>query len=189
MDASTSQDVAGPIIPAKCPKTSPDSNSPTVSEQLHLLTTQVDQLRITSEQALEQTKPLTETFSLANIKHFQYFHAVQHQVAHFIAISISRKMNALSYAQLFASLKMGELNCVDRLINPHLLLLQSFLLSTHLVLLLSKIIVPKTMSKCQSLRSQLLYKELRAPHPNPGYLISHEVHHQAYQFPDLLPRK
>ena len=39
MDASTSQDVIDFTIPTKCPKTSPDSNSPTVSEQLHLLTT------------------------------------------------------------------------------------------------------------------------------------------------------
>ena len=62
MDAFTSQDVADPFVPAKCPKTSSDSNSPTVSEQLHWLTTQVDQLRITSEQAPEQTKPLIQTF-------------------------------------------------------------------------------------------------------------------------------
>ena len=58
MDASTSQDVADAIVPAKCPKTSSDSKSPIISEQLHLLTTQFDQLRITSDQALEQTKPL-----------------------------------------------------------------------------------------------------------------------------------
>ena len=56
-DASTSQHVADPIVPAKCPKSSSDSNSPTVSEQLHLLTTRVDQLKLSSEQALEQTKP------------------------------------------------------------------------------------------------------------------------------------
>ena len=83
MDASTSQDVADPIVPAKCPKTSWDSTSPTVSEQLHLLTTQVDQIRIDSEQALEQTKLLIQTFPLANINHFQYLHAVQQQVAQF----------------------------------------------------------------------------------------------------------
>ena len=83
LDASTSQDITDPFVPAKCPKTSSDSNSPTVSEQLHLLTTQVDQLRVTSEQALEQTKPLIQTSPLANIKQFQYLHAVQHQVAQF----------------------------------------------------------------------------------------------------------
>ena len=49
----------------------------------HLLTTQVDQLRITSKQALEQTKPLIQTFPLANIKQLQYLQAVQHQVAQF----------------------------------------------------------------------------------------------------------
>ena len=37
-DASTSQDIIDLTIPTKCPKTSPDSNSPTLSEQLHLLT-------------------------------------------------------------------------------------------------------------------------------------------------------
>ena len=41
MEASTSQDIIDLTIPTKCPKTSPDSNSPTVSEQLHLLTSQV----------------------------------------------------------------------------------------------------------------------------------------------------
>ena len=55
MDASTSQDIIDPTIPTKCPKTSPDSSSHTMSEQLHLLTTQVNQLKINSEQALEQT--------------------------------------------------------------------------------------------------------------------------------------
>ena len=84
MDASTSRDFNELTSPTKYPKTSPDSNSPTVSEQLHLLTTQVNQLRINSEQTLERTKPLIQTFPLANIKQFQYLHAVQHQVAQFI---------------------------------------------------------------------------------------------------------
>ena len=70
MDASTSQDIIDLTAPTKCPKTSPDSNSPTVSAQLHLLTTQINQFRINSEQALEQTKPLIQTFPLANIKQF-----------------------------------------------------------------------------------------------------------------------
>ena len=83
MDASTSQVIIDLTIPTKCPKTSPDCNSPTVSEQLHLLTTHVNQLKINSEQALEQTKPLIQIFPLANIKQFQYLHAVQHQVAQF----------------------------------------------------------------------------------------------------------
>ena len=46
MDASTSQDVADPIVPSECPKTSSEPKSPTVSEQLHLMTTRVDQLRL-----------------------------------------------------------------------------------------------------------------------------------------------
>ena len=49
VDASTSQDVIDLTISAKSPKTSSDSNKPTVSEQLHLLTTQVNQLRINSK--------------------------------------------------------------------------------------------------------------------------------------------
>ena len=95
MDASTSLDIIDLTIPAKCPKTSSDSNSPTVSEQLHLLTTQVNQLRITSEQALEQTKPLIQTFPLANIKQFQYLQAVQHQVAQFFADHHNEKSERL----------------------------------------------------------------------------------------------
>ena len=84
MDTSTSQDVIDLTTPIKCPKTSPDFNSPKVSEQLHLLTTQVNQLKVNSEQALAQTKPLSQTFRLANIKQFQYLHAVQQQVAQFL---------------------------------------------------------------------------------------------------------
>ena len=83
MEASTSQDIIDLTIPTKCPKSSPDSDSPTVSEQLHMLTTQVNQLRINSEQVLEQTKPLIQTFPLANIKQIEYLHAVQQQVAQF----------------------------------------------------------------------------------------------------------
>ena len=83
MDACISQDVADPIVPAKCPKPSSDSNSPTVSEQLHLLTTRDDQLKLSSDQTPEQTRPLIQTFPLANIKQFQYLHAVQQQVAQF----------------------------------------------------------------------------------------------------------
>ena len=83
MDALSSQDIIDLAIPAKSPKTSPDTNSPRVSEQLHLLTNQINQLRINSEQALEQTKPGIQTFPLANVKQFQYLHAVQQQVAQF----------------------------------------------------------------------------------------------------------
>ena len=91
MDARTSQDVIDLTISAKSPKPSSDSKNPTVSEQLHLLTTQVNQPRINSEQALEQTKPLIQTFPLANIKQFQYLHAVQHHVAWFFVHLKSEK--------------------------------------------------------------------------------------------------
>ena len=83
IDASTFRDVIDPIVPGKCPKTSSDPSSPRISEQLHLLTTPVDQLRLNSEQALEQTRPQIQAFPLANIKQFQYIHAVQQQVAQF----------------------------------------------------------------------------------------------------------
>ena len=42
MDAFTPQDVADPTVRAKYSKTSSDSNSPTVSEQFHLLSSQVE---------------------------------------------------------------------------------------------------------------------------------------------------
>ena len=47
------------------------------------MTNRIDQLKFSSEEALEQTKPLIETFPLANIKQFQNLHAVQKQVAQF----------------------------------------------------------------------------------------------------------
>ena len=95
MDASTSQDIIDLTIPARSLEVSSGPNSPTVSEQLHLLTTQVNQLRINSEQALEQTKPLIQTFLLANIKQFQYLHAVQHQVTQFFVDLNSEKSERL----------------------------------------------------------------------------------------------
>ena len=139
MDASTSQDVADSIVPAK---NFFGSNSPTVSEQLHLLTGQVDQLRITSEQALEQTKPLIETFPLANIKQFHYLHAVQQQVAQFFVDLIIEKDERL---KLFTTIRQleDELAQLGRqLMNPHLLHFLSLSQSTHRLLLLSKILVP-----------------------------------------------
>ena len=108
MVASTSQDVADPIVPAKCPKTSSDPNSPTVLEQLHLLTTRVDQLRLTSEQALDQTKPLFQTFPLSNIKQFQYRHAVQQQVAEFFVDLNTEKKERLKLCTTIPQLE-GEL--------------------------------------------------------------------------------
>ena len=95
MEASTSQDIIDLTIPTKCPKTSPDSNSPTVSEHLHLLTSQVNQLRIDSQQALDQTKPFIQTFPLANIKQFRYLHAVQQQVAQFFVYLNTEKNERL----------------------------------------------------------------------------------------------
>ena len=83
IEESTSQDIIDLTIQTNCPKPSPDSNSPTVSEQLQLLTSLVNQLRTDSQQALDQTKPFIQTFPMANIKQFQYLHAVQQQVAQF----------------------------------------------------------------------------------------------------------
>ena len=95
MNISTSQDIIDLTILAKSLKVSSDPNSPSVSEQLPLLTTQVNQLRINSEQALEQTKSLIQTFPLANIKQFQYLYAVQHQVAQFFVDLNSEKSERL----------------------------------------------------------------------------------------------
>ena len=107
MDASTSQDFIDLTIPTKCPKTSRDSNSPTVSEQLHLLTTQHDQLRVNSEHALEQTKPLIQTFPLANVKHFQYLRAVQQQVAQFFVDLNTEKSERLKLRTTNRQMKMS----------------------------------------------------------------------------------
>ena len=116
MEASTSQDIIDLTIPTKCPKTSPDSNSPTVSEQLQLLTSQVNQLKINSEQALEQTKPLIQTFPLANIKQFQYLHAVQHQVAQFFVDLNTEKSERLRLCTTIRHIE-EELTLLSRQIN------------------------------------------------------------------------
>ena len=115
MDASTSQDIIDLTIPAKSPKTSLDSNSP-VSEQLHLLTTQVNQLRINSEQALEQTKPLIQTFPLANVKQFRYLHAVQQQVAQFFVDLNTEKIERLKLRTTICQLE-NELTQLRRQVN------------------------------------------------------------------------
>ena len=116
MEASTSQDTIDLPIPIKCLKTSPDSDSPTVSEQLHLLTSQVNQLRIDSQQALDQTKPFIQSFPLANIKQFHYLHAVQQQVAQFFVDLNAEKNERL---QLHATIRRleEELTLLRRQIN------------------------------------------------------------------------
>ena len=116
MEASTSQDVIDLTIPTKCPKISSDSNSPTVSEQLHLLISQVNQLKIDSQQALDQTKPLIQTFPLANIKQFQYLHAVQHQVAQFFVDLNTEKSERLRLCTTIRHLE-EELTLLRRQIN------------------------------------------------------------------------
>ena len=116
IDASTSQYIIALTIPAKNSKISSDSNKPTVSEQLQFLTTQVNQLRINSEQALEHTKPLIQTFPLANIKQFQYLHAVQHQVAQFFVDLNSEKSERLKLQATICQLE-DELAQLRRKIN------------------------------------------------------------------------
>ena len=116
MGASTSQDINDLPIPIKCLKTSPDSNSPTVSEQLHLLTSQVNQLRIDSQQALDQTKPFIQTFPLANIKQFQYLHAVQQQVAQFFVDLNTEKNERLKLHTTIRRLE-NELTQLRRPVN------------------------------------------------------------------------
>ena len=116
MDASALQDIIDLNIPTKCPKTSLDSNSPTVSEQLHLLTTQVNQHRINSKQALEQTKPLIQTSLLANIKQFQHLHAVQHQVAQCVVDLSTEKSERLKLRTTLRQLE-DELTQMRRQVN------------------------------------------------------------------------
>ena len=115
-DAPTSQDVIDVTIPTKCPKFSPDSNSPTLSEQLHLSTTQVNQLRMNSKQALEQTKPLIQTFPLANVKQFQYLHAVQQQVAQFFVDLNTERSERLKLRKTIRQLE-DELTQLRRQLN------------------------------------------------------------------------
>ena len=105
MEASTSQDIIDLTIPTKCPKISRDSDSPTVSEQLHLLTSQVNQRRMDSQQALQQTKPLIQTFPLANIKQFHYLHAVQQQVAQFFVDLNTEKNERLMLCTIICRLE------------------------------------------------------------------------------------
>ena len=116
MEASTSQDIIDLTIPTKCPKTSPDSNSPTTSEQLHLLACQVNQLRINSQQALDQTKPLIQTFPLANIEQFQYLHAIQQQVAQFFVDLNTEKIERLRLCTTIRHLE-EELTQLRRQVN------------------------------------------------------------------------
>ena len=107
MDASTSQVIFDLTIPDKSPLTSSDSINPRDSEQVHILTTQVNQLRLNSQQALEQTKPLIQTFPLANIKQLQYLHAVQHQVAQFFVDLNSEKSERLKLHATIRQLEDG----------------------------------------------------------------------------------
>ena len=116
MEASTSQDTIDLPIPIKCLKTSPDSDSPTVSEQLHLLTSQFNQLRIDSQQALDQTKPFIQSFPLANIKQFHYLHAVQQQVAQFFVDLNTEKNERLKLHTTIRRLE-EELTLLRRQIN------------------------------------------------------------------------
>ena len=107
MEASTSQEIIDFTIPTKCPKTSPDFNSPTVSEQLHLIASQVNQPRIDSQQARDQTKPFIQTFPLANIKQFQYLHAVQQEVAQFFVDLNTEKNERLKLCTTICRLEDG----------------------------------------------------------------------------------
>ena len=139
MEASTSQDVIDLAIPTKCPKTSPDSNSPTVSEQLHLLTSQVNQLRIDSQQALDQTKPFIQTFPLANIKQFQYLHAVQQQVPQFFVDLNTEKNERLKLCATICRLEDELAQLRRQVYEPSSSSLPVPSQSTHRDLLLSKI--------------------------------------------------
>ena len=118
VDASTSQVVIDLTIPTKSPKTSSDSNKPTVSEQLHLITTQNNQLRISSEGALEQAKPLIQTFPLANIKRVQYLHAVQQQVAQFFVDLNTEKRERLKLRTTFCQLNEELIRLRLQVIEP-----------------------------------------------------------------------
>ena len=69
-----------------------------------------------SEQALEQTKPIIQTFPLANIKQFQYLHAVQNQVAQFFVDIINEISERLKLHATIRQLK-DELVQLRRQVN------------------------------------------------------------------------
>ena len=184
MDASTSQDVADPIVPAKCTKTSV-SNSPTISEQLHLLTTPVDQLRVTSEQALEQAKSLIQTSPPANIKQFQYLHAVQQQVAQFF---VDHKIEKRERLKLHATIRQLE----DEPAQWRRQVSEPSPSSLPVAFTVDPPCSSAFQEDCSLNNFQIsrpsitiTLKELRALHPNPGYLNSHELPHQSTQHLDL----
>ena len=126
MEASTSQDIIDLTIPTKCPKTFPDSNSPTESEQLHLLTSQVNQLRIDSQQALEQTKPSIQTFPLADIMQFQYLHAVQQQVAQFFVDLNTEKNERLKICTTICRLENELTQLRSQILEPSFFFISCF---------------------------------------------------------------
>ena len=142
MEASTSQDIIDLTLPTKFPKSSPDFNGPTVSEQLRLLTSQINQLRIDSQQALEQTKPLIQTFPLASIRQFQHLHTVQQQVAQFFVDPNTKKNEGLMMCTTICRLE-DELTQLRRQVHePSSSSLPASWQFTHQALLLFKTRAP-----------------------------------------------
>ena len=135
---------------------------------MHLLTTQVNQLRINSEQALEQTKPLIQTFPLAKINQFQYLHPVQHQVAQFIVVLNCEKTERL---KLHATIRQlgDELAQLRRHINEpsHFSLPAIFTVDPPCSAVFQ---VHSGQDNIQISRPRITItsKKLRALHPNPG---------------------
>ena len=80
------------------------------------MTTQIDQLRITSEQALEHAKPLIRTFPLVNVKQFQYLHAVQHLATQ---LSVDLKVQKHERPKLHTTIRQleDELALLRRQVN------------------------------------------------------------------------
>ena len=112
MDASTSQDVADPIFPARCAKTSSESNIPQIQSNFIYWPPKLTN----SEQTMEQTKPVIQTLPLAIIKQFQSLHAVQQQVAQFFVDLNTEKNEGLKLCTTIRQLE-DELVQLRRQVN------------------------------------------------------------------------
>ena len=77
MDYSGASD--SPTKAAMAPTSNP--HPPSIDEQIHSLSIQLNQLQTYSESSVQQTTPLLQKFPLAHLKQVQYLHSVQLTVA------------------------------------------------------------------------------------------------------------
>ena len=78
---NSSEPSDSPATGAKASSASP--RAPSIEEQIHSLSAQLNQLQTYSESSNQQTTPLLQKFPLAHLKQVNYLHSVQLTVAHF----------------------------------------------------------------------------------------------------------